>query len=564
MTTTETTIARRTARVPFVGDRSGRWPMAYSQSNVFDWLPYEGSGAVFVLHVDLPTDCALSDVLDAVGVLVSRHEGLRTVYDTGDGDGRTQQVSGSGHVDVLLLELGPQAHRRTGITDPPRPFDHGGEYPVRMAVTTDAGRPVRAVFEFSHAVADLVGAGVLLDEFVALVASPADRTVGPPRWQPADQAEYERTPEARQRMAKTLAYWRDQLHVLPACLLSVPARREGPPEYQLATLRSVPVAAALRTVAKRARVTPATALVTTMATLLSWWTDTDLAALDALYSNRSLPRMRDFVGSIAQSALIPFAPAATFHQTLWRSHLAIFNSYQHAYFDATAVAELVETVGVRQGCQRHRDLVINDMSTTRGGVFDGRAGIPVRGTEVESGLAATTTDPVRLTILQTEPVAVLGLTHDVRHVTGDEAAGLLWALERILTTAAERDFDLTELGAVAGLDRVVRGDGWVKVNSSWIDLVACGRALREAAGDPAARVFVRDAPGGVRSLVGCAAPPDRRIGPRELHAATVAGLGGRHGAIAPDYYLVCARPPERPDDQAAWQAQPLRTAGAGR
>ncbi|MER5703140.1 condensation domain-containing protein [Micromonospora sp. NPDC002296] len=564
MTTAETSIARRTVRVPFAGRRSGRWPMPHGQGNVFDWLPHEGSGAVFVVHADLPAGHTVDEVLEAVGVLVSRHEGLRTVYEAGPAAERAQSVSRSGHVDVVLLELGPEARDRTWISDPPRPFDHGAEFPVRMAVTTDAGVPVRAVFEFSHAVADLVGASIVLDEFVGLVASPAARTVGPPVWQPADQAEHERTPEARRRMAKTLSYWRDQLHTLPPCLLSVPARRQGAPEYRLATLRSAPVAAALGEVAKRTRVTPTSILVTTMATLLSWWTDTDLAALESLYSNRALPRMQNFVGSIAQSAMVPFAPAASFDETLRRTHHAIFNAYQYAYFDATAVEEMVQSVGAQRGCQRHRDLVINDMSTTRGGVFDGRAGVPVRGTEVESGLDATTTDPVRLTILHTRPTVVVGLTHDVRHVTTDEAAALLWSMERVLLTAAERDIDFEKLGDLVGLDRVERGDAWVEIDSAWIDLVASERVLREAAGDPTARIVLRAGPGGTRSLVGYAAPADRRVGPREVHAAVMAALGGRHGAMAPDSYVLCAHPPCRPEDQAAWRTQPIRAAGSGR
>ncbi|WP_420119528.1 condensation domain-containing protein [Micromonospora sp.] len=564
MTTAETSTAVRTVRVPFAGLRSGRWPMPHGQSNVFDWLPYEGSGAVFVGYADLPAGRTVDDVRAAVGVLVSRHEGLRTVYEVGPGVERAQVVTRDGHVDLLLLELGSGAYDRTWISDPPRPFDHGAEFPVRMAVTTDAGVPVRAVFEFSHAVADLVTANLVLDELVGLVASPADRTVGPPVWQPADQAEYERTPQARRRMARTLAYWRQQLHTIPPCLLSVPARREGPPEFRLATLRSGPVAEAIDAVARRTRVTPASVLVTTTATLLSWWTGTELAALEALYSNRALPRMQNFVGSIAQSALVPFSPAPSFHETLRRTHLAIFNAYQYAYFDATAVEESVQSIGSQRGCQRHRDLVINDMSSTRGGVFDGRAGAPVHGTEVESGLDATTTDPVRLTILHTRPTVVVGLTHDVRHVSTDEAAALLWSMERILLTAADRDVDLDRLGDLVDLDPVVRGPEWVEIDAAWIDVTASEQVLRAAAGDPTARIILRGGPGGTRSLVGYAAPAEPRVGPRELHAAVMATLGGRHGAMAPESYVLCARPPHPPRDEAGWRAQPIRAAGTGR
>ncbi|MFV2087190.1 condensation domain-containing protein [Micromonospora sp. LOL_021] len=563
MTTAETSITRRTVRVPFAGSREGEWPVTLAQGNVFDWMALNSHSAVFALYADLPAGHTVEEVFEAVGVLVSRHEGLRTVYDTESAAGRRQRVSRTGYVDVLVMELGPQARERTQITDPLRLFDHGREYPVRVAVTTHSGVPVRVVFEFSHVVADLVAAGIVLDDFVELVASP-ERHVGPPIWQPPDQAEYEQTPEAKRRMARTLKYWAKQIHELPACVLSVPARTSGPPDVRLSTMRSASVATALREVSARARVTPATVLVTTIATLLSWWTDTDLAALDTLYSNRALPRMRRFVGSIVQSALVPFSTSPSFYETLRQTHAAIFNAYQYAYFDATAVAAMVDSIGIERGCARHRDLVVNDMSTGHGAVFDRHRGAGADATEVETGLETTAVDPFGLVILQTEPIAVLGLTHDVRHVTNDEAAAMLRSLERILTTAVERDVDVDKLGELVELDRVERDAGWAKVNASWMDVGSIEATLREAAGDPAARVFVRTALGGATSLVGYAAPADRRTGPRELHAAVMARLGGRHGVTAPDSYVVCARAPQRPESLPAWQEQPIRKAGSGR
>ncbi|MDG4828985.1 condensation domain-containing protein [Solwaraspora sp. WMMD1047] len=537
--------------------------MTLAQSNVFDWMAWEGQDAVFALYADLPAGHTVEEVLEAVGVLTSRHEGLRTVYESDGAAGWTQRVSRSGHVDVLLLELGAAARHRTRITDPPRTFDHGGDFPVRVAVMLENAVPVRAVFEFSHVVADLVAAGIVMDEFVELVAAP-QRSVGPPIWQPPDQAEYEQTPEAKRRMAKTLDYWRSQMQELPACLLSVPARTPGPSEYRLAGMRSASLANALQAVSTRTKVTPATILVTTMATLLSWWTDTDRAALDALYSNRALPRMRNFVGSIVQSALVPFACAPSFYETLQETRAAILNAYRYAYFDATAVAQMVDSIGVQRGCPRHRDLIVNDMSTGRGAVFDRRAGAQIGETEVECGLATTAVDPVRLTILQTEPIAVLGLTHDIRHVTNDEAAALLRSLEQVLITAAERDIDIDALGDTIELQRVERDAGWAKVNSSWINVATSEALLREAAGDPNARIFVQAGPGAAASLVGYAAPADPGAGPHELHAAVMAGLGGRHGVVAPDSYLVCATAPQQPESQAAWRAQPVRRAGSGR
>lgn len=563
MTTTEATTTERTVRVPFAGSRAGRWPLTYAQRNVFDWMGWEGRGAVFPRYADLPAGHTVDEVLDAVGVLVSRHEGLRTVYQPDDAGGGTQLVSQAGHIDVLLLELGSAAAERTQITDPPGQFEHGRDFPVRMAVTLDGGVPIRAVFEFSHVTADLIAAGIVMDELVELVATP-QRGAAPPVWQPPDQAEYEQTPEAKRRMARTLDYWRTQIQETPACMLSVPARTPGPSEFRLARMCSEPTTEALRAISARTRITPATILVTATATLLSWWTDTDLVVLDALYSNRGLPRMRNFIASITQSALVPFAPASSFHETLRDTHAAMFNAYRYAYFDATAVASMVDSIGVERGCPRHRDLIINDMSTGPGAVFGPESGVQPGRTEVYCGYPTTAVDPVRLSILQIEPIAVLDLTHDIRHVTNEEAEALLRSLDRLLCTAADRDIDLAALGDTVGLQRVERGEGWTKVGPAWIDVATSAALLREATGDPSAQIFVRTESGAAPTLVGYAAPTDRQLGPRELHAAMMAGLDGRHGVVAPDFYFLYDRAPDHPGSESAWQAQPVREAGSGR
>jgi hypothetical protein len=168
-------------------------------------------------------------------------------------------------------------------------------------------------------------------------------------------------------------------------------------------------------------------------------------------------------------------------------------------------------------------------------------------------------DPVRLTILRTKPTVMLGLTHDIRYVSNTAAAALLTSVERVLTMAARGDVDIDGFGDLLELDQVRRGEGWMRLSSGWVDLATCERLFQEAAGDRSARVFPEHG-----SLVGYSAPPDQGIGPEQLHAKSMAGLGGRHGAMAPDRYVVCAQAPRQPGSHAAWQAQPVRAAGPGR
>jgi hypothetical protein len=54
--------------------------------------------------------------------------------------------------------------------------------------------------------------------------------------------------------------------------------------------------------------------------------------------------------------------------------------------------------------------------------------------------------------------------------------------------------------------------------------------------------------------------------PEQAHAACMALLraGGRHTAMAPGRYVLCAGPPADPADTAGWLARPVLAAGPGR
>lgn len=563
MTTAEHPVATRAVRVPFEGGRAGRWPVTLGQGNVFDWLASDQDGKVFCLQADLPADRTLEDIFEAVGVLVSRHEGLRTFYVADPEGERSQIVPQAGHIEVLLLELGDQARHRMQVTEPVRLFDHGKEHPLRVAVALDHGSPLRVIFEFSHLCADLVAGTIVLAEFAELIAAPGSQRARPGAWQPADQADYERTPAVVHRMARTLDHWRAHVSDLPPCLLSVPARSQGREEFKLAVLRSASASAALRDISARTRVSPATIILSAFTTVLSWWTDNSTFAVDIVYSNRSLPHMQDYVGTIAQCALLPFArTSSSFLETMLATHAAVLDAYGFAYFDGTSIAHMVESVGIQRGCERHRDLVINDLSTTGGGFFvrmEDPGDAAASTTETVSGLETSTADPIRLTILRIQPTVLIGLSHDVRHVSDTEAVALLKSTERVLTTARERDIDIDSLGEFLGLDPAQRGEGWLRLNVGWVDLPACERLFRQATGDRAARVFAEQG-----TLVGYSALPDQRISLEHLHTMAMASLDGRHGAITPGRYVICSQAPRSPDSHAAWQAQPVLMAGSGR
>lgn len=548
--TSATSAARvRTVPVQFSGERAGVFPATFSQSSVLNWITWEGSGATFALHADLPAGCTVTMVADAVGMLLTRHEVLRTTF--GDGpDGRLQIVAKQGTTSIGVVELGAAARSTVRLSPSARPFEHRTAYPMRVVVATDDGTPVRVLFEFSHVGLDAIAATIVRRELVAIVQTlvagtgqPEAHRIPSPGWQPVDQAAFEHSPDGAAARARTLRYWQDRLQRVPLCLLGRPAHQTIA-DYRTASLRSSTGATAVSQLAERVRVSPATVIMSTVTALLAWWTDNDQVAVYAAYSNRAQPKMHAYVGTISQEALLPYAPASSsLYATLRQMHVTAMNGYRHASFDDAATARVVESVALARGRWRHRDLVVNDVSAiSRGlpgeiGDGDGRMR---RSPEVhiETGRPTATSDPIRLIIRRIAPVLVLDVTHDRRYVSDREAADLLAAVHRLMVRAADNDLDLADLGPVAGIARVTRPDSWVKLPSGWADLAASQRLLREVAQDEQARLVIDHRSGNGPVVIGHVAPADPRCGSAELRAEAMTRLGDAHDMVLPDSYVL--------------------------
>src|ERR1700733_13876799 len=90
----------RSIPVEFTGDRGGEGPLPPRQPNVYEWGGGSPDHVYARLCVELPVPAAVSvdDVAEATGVLIARHEGLRTTYVPGEqpGEQPRQRVAASG------------------------------------------------------------------------------------------------------------------------------------------------------------------------------------------------------------------------------------------------------------------------------------------------------------------------------------------------------------------------------------------------------------------------------------------------------------------------------------
>ncbi len=528
-----------TVRFDVPGERRG--PLTLGQRNVLRWL---GSGEEdrsgwLPAFVELDGSRPVADVLAAIGVLLARHEALRTRFELGAAP--EQVVRTSGELPVAVRELVGDPREFVGELLWPllaTPFDPATDLPVQALVVTRGGAPVVVVLLLSHVAVDAAGAALVGAQCAELVAG-GDRSPEVRGRQPLEQAEWERSPAGERRSRSALRYWEARLREAPQALFAVP--RTGAPGQREVRMVSKAVAAALRVLVARTGAGHSAVVLAAGTALVAHRTATRAGALVSICGNRFRSAWRDYVGPLAQDALVPFAvdPDGVFDDLARQAQSATINAYRYAQFDSAELWPVIDAVGHARGARFHRDCVFNDLGV-HGDLGVGEAVDPAALLgETELGPMPTRSLPTAFLLTLG---AVSGTEADVR-LHADTAAlpdveGFLLALEKLLVAAAAGPLPVAEIGAVTGIEPVERGPSWRVLDACWVDLAAVCRVL-----GPDARVRVED--GRITAHVRSEASPV------ELHAAAVAGLAGNPGAMAPHHYEVVS-------------AAGVRSSGSGR
>src|SRR5580698_10029760 len=177
----------RPVPVEFTGDRAGEGPLTVAQLNIYAWVSVAPDDLYAILRVEfpVPAEVSVDDVAEAAGVLIARHESLRTTYVPGEQP--RQQVAAAG---VQLLEVCSLGEGQWGPQDRPavaealvrwvRESPDPGRRLVRMvvAVAPDAGdRVIACAAAFSHLAVDNGAIEILKGDFAGLLRDPARRQV---------------------------------------------------------------------------------------------------------------------------------------------------------------------------------------------------------------------------------------------------------------------------------------------------------------------------------------------------------------------------------------------------
>lgn len=571
--------------VQFSGTRSGSGPVTLGQLNVLRWAEDQTTfGAVQCQTLNVGPSRSLADVTTAIGALVSRHESLRTLFAVDPSGEWTQQVTASGELLVEVHEAGgrPDATEALIKQRLNAPFALDREWPIRVAIITSGGAPAWVLLILTHMAVDFASLGIIARDFRRLLKNGTNRAPEPPPLQPLDQAELERSPTARSRAQAAVRYWETVLRGTPQCMLAVPQHSPASSGSRMATLRSRAAALALATIADRTHASQSVVILAAVATLLGLRTANDRCQIAALCANRFTPASRDYVGTIAQDALIAVdLTAATFDAIIRTTSTAALTAYYYSQYDADSLWQMIDQVGEARGTEFHRDCVLNDLNGAAVQVQTGHlASLP------EPGAAAKAMPDTQLVWADADPrpllfyFEVFGLTQrdvslsvwaDQSRFPAAAVEDFLFAVERLLVAAQGRNVPARDIGELAGLSPVLRDESWRRIDSCWVELPAVQRLLDDMVAavpqiDAAQVFYTSDAASGrtAESLVAYVSVSDDQITAQILHAQCLQRLTDRPTAMAPAWYVICDRPPDNPARLELWRQLPVRAEGAGR
>src|ERR1700678_1155409 len=175
--------------VEFAGERAGEGPLTLGQLDVYAWVSGAPDHFYANLCVELPVPAvvSVSDVAEATGALIARHEVLRTTYVPGE---QPRQRGAAG--GVQLLEICSLGEGRWGPQDRPAVAEaliqwlHESPDPTRpvrlaVAIAPDAGdRVIACAGRFTHLAVDNSAIETLKRDFAGLLSAPAPRQAGRP------------------------------------------------------------------------------------------------------------------------------------------------------------------------------------------------------------------------------------------------------------------------------------------------------------------------------------------------------------------------------------------------
>ena len=549
-------------RVSYRGSRREPGPLTFGQANVLSWVSQdsnEWSAVIPVIHAvdgSVPVD----RVAEAIGVVIGRHDSLRTNYLRQSGEA-IQVVREAGELIVDVHEnfdgdaqFPAKLARQMCAT----PFELTAELPVRAAIVTEPGAQdgprTTIVMVITHMAID-VGSGVILtEELTDLVEGKSPADLPDPGLQPLDQAQIELSPVGLRRSQNSLKYWRSRLAQGPLRLAVPPLDEPG--ESQQLRITSPAAALAVTRIVDRTKVGHSSVVLAAVAAVLGRYTGEESTLFASLSANRFSSTLSRYVGALAQDALIRLdLTAPSFDALVEQARSAQLTALKHSQFDAKAVWPVIDETFDKRGVGFTRDWVFNDVAANIEPDRQNNEPAPLelvdraRPETRISRKPAESELPVMLffQVLRACGELELDVTANGQFFTADTVERLLREVEQLLIDAAAGDTALARPEPPAA-----RRGTWWRIAECQVQPTAVNELLGAAG-----RAFLDG-----DELVGYLARPD--LTPRSAHLASLAALRWRPTAVTPARYIICATAPDDLDDLAAWRRQRVIAEGDGR
>ncbi|WP_344666490.1 condensation domain-containing protein [Catenulispora yoronensis] len=549
-------------RVTYRGSRREPGPLTFGQANVLSWVSQDSNEWSAVIPVIHPVDgnVPVEQVAEAIGVVIGRHDSLRTNYLRQSGTA-TQVVREAGDLTVDVHENvdgDEQFPAKLARQMCAKPFELTEELPVRAAIVTERGAQdgprTTIVMVITHMAID-VGSGVILtEELTDLVGGKSPADLPDPGLQPLDQAQIELSPAGQRRSQNSLKYWRSRLAHGPLRLAVPPLAEPGAP-YQL-RITSPAAALAITRIVDRTKVGHSSVVLAAVAAVLGRYTGDESTLFASLSANRFSSTLSRYVGALAQDALIRLdLTAPSFDALVEQARSAQLTALKHSQFDAKAVWPVIDETFDRRGVGFTRDWVFNDVAANIEPDRQNNEPAPLelvdqaRPQTRVSRKPADSELPVMLffQVLRACGELELDVNANGNFFSADTVEHLLREIEQLLIDAAAGDTALPHSEPTAA-----RGGTWWQIADCQVQPTAVNELLGSAG-----RAFLDG-----DELVGYLARPD--LTPRSAHLASLAGLRWRPTAVTPTRYVICATAPDDLDDLAAWRRQEVIAEGDGR
>jgi len=366
----------RTVAVPFCGLQDGVHPATWGQTHT--WTALEVSQPPdqwnLVRYFTLPQLTDLDAVTSAWSALVGRHVALRTRLFRRHDETRWQRVVSSGTADMevhgcpsgedpqhfadaILSEYFSSADRAIAPED----------WPARLLVfVTAGGDAYGALLACSHTVLDGWSFSLLIGEFARLLAGEKETDLPSVTHTPVDRAGIEAEGHYRKRSDRGVAYWKSVLEVSPSSLFPSVRHASDSEPIKRVRLRSSHFAEAAATLPGRLGISHTAMFFGAAAYALCRLTGNGSITVQIQSSNRFEPRLKQYVGALAQASIVRIEPVGrTFYDLAREAHVLLLRAYFHGQYDQRDVDRRIKALDQDRDEAIDLSCVFNDVTFGR-------------------------------------------------------------------------------------------------------------------------------------------------------------------------------------------------------